>query len=55
VPKMLIGEDRVDARSGESMAVIDPATEEVIDSVPAGGQEDVDAAVAAARAALPEW
>jgi aldehyde dehydrogenase (NAD+) len=35
--------------------VVNPATEETIGRVPAGGQADVDAAVAAARAALPAW
>jgi aldehyde dehydrogenase (NAD+) len=35
--------------------VIDPATEEVIDQVPAGHPADVDAAVAAARTAFPGW
>ncbi|GIH78784.1 aldehyde dehydrogenase family protein [Planobispora longispora] len=41
--------------SGESIDVINPATEELIDRVPAGSPADVDAAVAAARAALPAW
>ncbi|MEE1929237.1 aldehyde dehydrogenase family protein [Streptomyces sp. TRM 70351] len=35
--------------------VTNPATEEVIGRVPAGTAEDVDAAVRAARAALPGW
>jgi succinate-semialdehyde dehydrogenase / glutarate-semialdehyde dehydrogenase len=55
MPKMLIGEDWTDARSGETMTVIDPATEEVVDTVPSGGQEDVDAAVAAAASAFADW
>ena len=37
------------------MEVINPATEETIAVVPRCGAEDVDAAVAAAKAALPEW
>ncbi|MDP9850146.1 aldehyde dehydrogenase family protein [Streptosporangium lutulentum] len=41
--------------SGESIDVVNPATEEVIDRVPAGAPADVDAAVAAARAAFPSW
>jgi aldehyde dehydrogenase (NAD+) len=41
--------------SGESIDVINPATEEVIDRVPAGSPADVEAAVAAARAAFPSW
>jgi aldehyde dehydrogenase (NAD+) len=35
--------------------VINPATEDVIASVPAGTAADVDAAVAAAKAAFPSW
>ncbi|WP_143661489.1 aldehyde dehydrogenase family protein, partial [Streptomyces pseudogriseolus] len=35
--------------------VVDPADEQVIATVPAGTAEDVDAAVRAARAALPAW
>src|SRR5947208_7139927 len=37
------------------MDVINPATEEVIAQVPRCGAEDVDRAVAAAKAALPAW
>ncbi|SEO10075.1 aldehyde dehydrogenase (NAD+) [Actinacidiphila rubida] len=40
---------------GERIDVIDPATERLIGRVPAGDARDVDAAVAAARAALPGW
>ena len=39
----------------ESVSVLNPATEQVIASVPAGTREDVDAAVAAARAAARSW
>lgn len=35
--------------------VVNPADEQVIATVPAGTAEDVDAAVRAARAALPAW
>ncbi|MCQ9133501.1 aldehyde dehydrogenase family protein [Streptomyces hilarionis] len=35
--------------------VVDPVDEQVIGRVPAAGAEDVDAAVRAARAALPGW
>jgi betaine-aldehyde dehydrogenase len=44
--------------SGKAKAkieIINPATEEVIDAVPRGTAEDVDAAVAAAAAASPGW
>ncbi|MEV7286447.1 aldehyde dehydrogenase family protein [Streptomyces sp. NPDC093252] len=35
--------------------VVDPADEQLLARVPAGGAEDIDAAVRAARAALPGW
>lgn len=44
-----------DSTAAEGIDVINPATEETIDSVPAGGPEDVDRAVAAAKAAFPAW
>src|SRR5207253_530237 len=37
------------------MDVLNPATGEAITQVPAGTAEDVDAAVQAAKDALPEW
>ena len=42
----------VDPISDETLAVINPATEETIETISMGGPEDVDAAVAAARAAF---
>ncbi|MER5746711.1 aldehyde dehydrogenase family protein [Streptomyces sp. NPDC002225] len=39
----------------DTIAVVNPADEQVIAEVPAGTAEDVDAAVRAARAALPGW
>jgi aldehyde dehydrogenase (NAD+) len=41
--------------SGTAIDVVNPATEEVIDQVPAGHPADVDQAVAAARAAFGSW
>ncbi|MEU4110563.1 aldehyde dehydrogenase family protein [Streptomyces sp. NPDC027717] len=43
------------AESPDVIEVVNPADEEVIGRVPAGGAADVDAAVRAARAALPGW
>jgi aldehyde dehydrogenase (NAD+) len=43
------------AEGRDAIAVINPETEEPIGSVPAGTPDDVDAAVAAARAAFPAW
>lgn len=37
------------------METINPATEEVLSEVPVANQKDVDAAVAAAKAAFPKW
>ncbi|HEU0041795.1 MAG TPA: aminobutyraldehyde dehydrogenase, partial [Jiangellaceae bacterium] len=50
-----IGGRRVSGSSGATLAVIDPATGEVVDDVTLASPADVDAAVAAARAAFPEW
>jgi len=55
--RMLIGADWCDALSGRRLEVRDPATAEVVTTVPAAGPEDVDRAVKAARAAFEsrEW
>ncbi|MEU3747613.1 MULTISPECIES: aldehyde dehydrogenase family protein [Streptomyces] len=52
---MYIGGEWRPAAGSDSIAVINPADEQVIAHVPAGTAEDVDAAVRAARAALPGW
>ncbi|MFE1953245.1 aldehyde dehydrogenase family protein [Streptomyces sp. NPDC059524] len=44
-----------EAATGETIAVVNPADEQVIGHVPAGTAQDVDTAVRAARAALPGW
>lgn len=51
---MLIGEAWVGAKSGEVIPSIDPATGELLATIPAGDVADVDLAVAAARAALKD-
>ncbi|MFF4397861.1 aldehyde dehydrogenase family protein [Streptomyces sp. NPDC001480] len=43
------------ATGGDLIEVVNPADEQVIGRVPAASAEDVDAAVRAARAALPAW
>ncbi|MFD5410336.1 aldehyde dehydrogenase family protein [Streptomyces nojiriensis] len=43
------------AAGGDLIEVVNPADGQVIAQVPAGTEEDVDAAVRAARAALPGW
>jgi acyl-CoA reductase-like NAD-dependent aldehyde dehydrogenase len=45
----------VDARSGQTMASINPATGETLGIVPKAGSEDVTAAIAAAKAAFNPW
>jgi acyl-CoA reductase-like NAD-dependent aldehyde dehydrogenase len=41
--------------SAETLTVLEPATEQSLDSIPRGGVDEVDAAVAAARRAFPAW
>ena len=53
--KMWIGGKWVDAESGETYPVFNPATEAEIARVPLGGKADVDKAVGAARKAFPLW
>jgi aldehyde dehydrogenase (NAD+) len=56
--KLFINGDFVDARSGETFATSNPATEEKITDVASAGAEDVDLAARAARAQLEpgsEW
>jgi acyl-CoA reductase-like NAD-dependent aldehyde dehydrogenase len=55
VPEMLIGGEWRQATAHEQMEIINPATEEVVASVPAGAPEDVELAVATARRAFAEW
>ncbi|MEY9842344.1 aldehyde dehydrogenase family protein [Streptacidiphilus sp. EB103A] len=50
-----IGGEWVVSLGTDTIPVLNPATEEVIASVPAGTAEDVDAAVNAARAAARAW
>lgn len=52
--RMLIGGQWVDAASGETIEVFDPATGERLGAVPSAGPEDVDRAVRAARTAFEE-
>ncbi|WP_330238179.1 aldehyde dehydrogenase family protein [Streptomyces sp. NBC_00525] len=52
---MYIGGAWRPAAGTDTIAVVNPADEQVIGHVPAGTAEDVDAAVRAARAAFPGW
>jgi 1-pyrroline dehydrogenase len=53
--KNFVGGKWVDAAEGGTAEVLNPATGETIAEVPEGTQADVDRAVDAAKAALPEW
>jgi acyl-CoA reductase-like NAD-dependent aldehyde dehydrogenase len=53
--KMWIGGSWVDSVSGGMIEVTNPATEGVLDTVPAGTPADLERGVAAAREAFPTW
>lgn len=53
--KMLIGGVWLDAASGQTISVENPARREWIGEVPRAGAQDVDDAVEAAAAAFPAW
>jgi 1-pyrroline dehydrogenase len=53
--KVFVGGNWVEAASGGTMEVLNPATAEVIAEVPECDAADVDRAVQAAKEALPEW
>jgi acyl-CoA reductase-like NAD-dependent aldehyde dehydrogenase len=55
VPEMLIGGEWRQAAAHEELEVVNPATEEVVDTVPAGSVEDVELAVATAQRAFASW
>jgi len=53
--QMYINGELVDAQSGKTIEVRNPATGEVVGSVPRGAVSEVDAAVEAAAKAFPAW
>jgi acyl-CoA reductase-like NAD-dependent aldehyde dehydrogenase len=53
--KLLIGGKLVDASDGGRLEVINPATRQVITTIPAATTADVDRAVAAAKRAFATW
>jgi acyl-CoA reductase-like NAD-dependent aldehyde dehydrogenase len=55
VPEMLIGGEWRQAAANEELEVLNPATEAVVDTVPAGSREDVELAVATAKRSFAEW
>src|SRR6266581_2790718 len=52
---MLIGGDRVGSVSGKTYEVCNPATGELVDTVPLGTAKDVEQAIAAAEQAFTTW
>ncbi|MHB8718146.1 MAG: aldehyde dehydrogenase family protein [Candidatus Dormibacteria bacterium] len=52
---MVIAGERVVAAGGEWLETVDPATGSMLARVPRGGAEDIDRAIAAARAAQRPW
>ena len=53
--KLWIGGELIEADSGESFEVENPATEEILDTAPRAVEVDVDRAVEAAAHAFPKW
>jgi len=53
--RLYINGEFVESKAGKTFDVINPATEKKSASVSEAGVEDVDAAVAAAKAAFPAW
>jgi aldehyde dehydrogenase (NAD+) len=51
----LIGGEQVPAADGRTLESINPTTAQPWATIPRGGRADIDAAVAAARGALPAW
>ncbi|MEV4576344.1 aldehyde dehydrogenase family protein [Nonomuraea jabiensis] len=53
--QLYIGGSWTASASDESIDVVNPATEEIIDRVPAGSPDDIESAASAARKAFPGW
>jgi succinate-semialdehyde dehydrogenase / glutarate-semialdehyde dehydrogenase len=53
--EMLIGDQRVGARSSRELQIVNPANKQVLDSAPEAAPEDVDLAVGAASKASRDW
>ena len=53
--KLYINGEWTDALDGQTMGLINPATEEIIATLPSGGAADAHAAIRAAGQAFPEW
>ena len=53
--KMLVASAQVDSESGQTTEVRNPATGEIVDTVPKGTVNDVRRAIDVAQSALKKW
>lgn len=53
--KLYIGGRWVEAESSQTIEVVNPATGDIVATVPAANEQDVNAAVKAAKEAFPSW
>ncbi len=53
--KMIIGGEKVDASDGKTIEIHNPATQELIDTVPAASMDDVNRALECAREGAKVW
>lgn len=53
--QMYINGEWIGARSGRTLGIVNPATEEIIQEVPYGGREEARSAIEAAGAAFTTW
>src|SRR5215203_271571 len=53
--KLWIGNEHQESAGGQTFAVINPATEEIVDHAPRSNAQDVNRAVEAADHAFREW
>jgi len=53
--KMYVGSGAVEASDGKTQNIINPATGEVVDTVPAATLQDVDKAISTAVAYQDDW
>lgn len=53
--QMIIGGKKCDSSDGKTIEVLNPATMEVVDTVPAATKEDIETAIVNAQAGFKEW
>ena len=55
VMQMMINGNRVDASDGKTINVLNPVTNELIDTIPLATKEDIDVALTASKVGLAKW